>query len=299
MKDNTKALLAYLAVCFFWGSTYIAMKIGVKDLPPLLFSSSRLLIAGSIMLIYAKIKGLPFPKGIGETAKISLVGFLMLTGGMGLFVTSAQWLDAGVASIMVASVPLMMASIEVFILKEKKISALGVIGLLIGFGGIVFLSMGVNGIGNANIKGVFFILSACLFWSIGSVYSKRVKTESALVTNIAIQMLAGGFVLLIIGLSLGEASRFVLTMNSALAIIYLVIFGSIIGYSAYIYVLKAWPIAKAGTYAYINPVIAVLLGALILGESITYKVVISLIIILTGVLLVQKSKIEKIHIENE
>lgn len=290
MSNNTKTILAYLSVCFFWGSTYIAIRIGVRDLPPMLFAGIRLFIAGSIMLIYAKARGFKFPKRIKDISKISLIGLFMLTGGTGLLVTAEQWVDAGVASIVVSCIPLMMVFIEAFILKKRKIGIGGVVGLFMGFGGVVFLSLGSQAAMSVSTKGILVLLGASIFWSVGSVYSKAVHVECALVVSIGIQMLVGGIGNLAIGASLGEISAFKLTLNSSLSIIYLVFFGSIVGYSSYIYVLKMWPISKASTYAYVNPIVAVVLGALILGETITYKVVIALVIILSGVILVQRSK---------
>ena len=290
MSKNTKTILAYLSVCFFWGSTYIAIRIGVEDLPPMLFAGIRLFPAGCIMLVYAKAKGLRFPSRFTDIGKISLMGILMLTGGTGLLVTAEQWVDAGVASIVVAAIPLMMVVIEAFIFKEIKIGAGGIIGLIVGFGGVAFLSLGSQGAASISTKGVLFLLAASVFWASGSVYSKTVRVECALTASIGIQMLAGGLGNLIIGTALGEIPSFRLTPDSSLALIYLMFFGSIVGYSSYVYVLKNWPISKAGTYAYVNPIVAVVLGALVLGEAVTYKVVIALVIILSGVILVQKSK---------
>jgi drug/metabolite transporter (DMT)-like permease len=293
-NKNTKPLLAYLAVSFIWGSTYIAIRVGVMDLPPLLFASSRVLIAGIILAIFAKLKGYSFPSNFKDIGKISTVGLLMLLGGGGLIVTASQWVDAGIASIVVATVPLMMALIEALFLKQVKIGVLGIIGLFIGFGGVVYLSMGDMGSSATSTKGVLFLLLASLSWSAGSIYSKSITTKNSMITTISIQMLAGGIGLLILGLILGEAKLFIPTLNSMLSLLYLVTFGSIIAYSCYIYVLKQWSAAKAGTYAYINPIVAVLLGGIVLGEQITYKVIISLAIILAGVLLVQRSKAKNI-----
>ena len=221
---------------------------------------------------------------------MSLTGILMLTGGNGLLVTAEQWVDAGVASIVVATIPLMMFVIEAFILKEKKIGPLGIAGLVIGFAGVAFLSLGSHSDVSFNAKGILVLLVASVFWAAGSVHSKTVRVDCSLVAIIGIQMLAGGLGNLAIGTAFGEIPAFKLTLDSSLALLYLIFVGSIVGYSSYIYLLKHWPISKASTYAYVNPIVAVILGALILGESITYKVVIALVIILSGVILVQKSK---------
>lgn len=293
MRDKTKTILAYLAVCFFWGSTYIAIRIGVRDFPPMLFAGIRIFIAGSIMLAFAKIRGLKFPKTIKETWKISLIGLFMLTGGTGLLVTAEQWVDASIASIVVAGIPLMMVIIESIFTKSRKINLVTIVGLLLGFTGVVFLALGNGSVSAISTKGILVLLAASLFWSIGSVYSKNVKIECALTVSIGIQMLIAGVGNILIGGVLGEFSRLAPSMDSILALVYLVFFGSIIGYSSYIYVLKMWPITKASTYAYINPIVAIILGSLILKESITLKSIIALAIILSGVILVQRFKSKK------
>lgn len=291
---NLKAVFAYLAVCFFWGSTYIAIRIGVKDLPPMLFASIRFIIAGSIMFVFTKIKRFSFPDNFKETAKLSLVGLILIIGGNGLLVIAEQWIHSGIASLIVATIPLNMTIIEIFILKQKKIGLMGIIGLILGFGGVIFLSISGGISSNINIKGVILLLLASLSWSIGSIYSKTIKTKCSMAANISIQMLAGGLGLLIIGLISGEASQFKLTLDSSISLLYLIFFGSIIGYSCYIYVLSKWSASKVGTYAYINPIVAVILGAVILHEPITYNIIISLVIIILGVILVHQSKMKKI-----
>ncbi len=294
MNENKKVLLAFLAVSFFWGSTYLAIRIGVEDLPPFLFAGLRFLIAGSLMLAYAKWKGHAFPTEIKDVTKVSIVGLLMLLGGNGLVVYAEQWVHSGIASLLVSTVPLTIAVIEIFILRQKKMHYTGFIGLLIGFGGVAYLALGDSSGTVIDLLGTVLLLIASTSWSIGSVFSKTFETKSAITTNIGIQMLAGGLGLTLVGLVLGELSRFQFTPNSFWSLVYLIFFGSLIGYSCYIYVLAKWPASKAGTYAYINPVVAVLLGAAILNEPFTPAVILSMVIIIGGVFLVQRAKIENI-----
>jgi drug/metabolite transporter (DMT)-like permease len=293
-SEDKKAILAYLAVCFFWGSTYLAIRIGVQVVPPFIFAATRLIIAGALVLIYSKIKGYDFPKTKKEYRRISIVGILLLVGGNGLVVFSEQWLPSGIASLIVACVPLFMAIIEVGILKMKRISLRGVLGLIIGFGGVVFLVLNGGIIGETHFFGVIIILIATFSWSAGSVYSKTFKLDCSIIVSIGIQMLVAGIVLFAVGAIRGEISQVEWTMQGILSIVYLITFGSIVGYSSYIYVLSKWPAARAGTYAYVNPIVAVILGSIFLQEKITVNMVISMFVILTGVLLVQKSKIDNV-----
>ena len=279
-REEIKVVAAYIVVCIVWGSTYLGIRIGVSDFPPELFSGIRNLVAGSIILMYARVKGLEFPKSSIDIRRLATVGFLLLCGSMGLISWAEQWVHSGVASLMVASSPLMMALIETFVFKENTLGIKGWAGLLIGFGGVGFQVMSASGTGSIDIFGSILVNLAAFFWSSGSVYSNRCKAAGSVVTHIGIQLLAGGVGLTTAGLLLGEASRVRFTVKSMAAMAYLIIFGSILAYSCYIYVLGKWPSSRAGTYAYVNPLVAVTLGFLVLGEPITYHTIISMVVIL-------------------
>ncbi len=165
-------------------------------------------------------------------------------------------------------------------------------GLLLGFGGVVYLIIGNGATAVIDLKGLLIVMLASLFWATGSVHSKTIKFEGHIFASIGTQMLAGGVGLAIASLIKGEFAELHFTQNSILAILYLVVFGSLVGYSCYIYILQKWSSAKAGTYAYVNPIVAIILGGLVLGEPITLSVVISMIIVIIGIVLVQSSKAE-------
>jgi len=289
-NDDRKAILAYLCVCIFWGSTYLAIRIGVSEFPPALFAGIRFLLAGSLIIGYAKLKGLEFPRSVVDLKKISFVGLLLLAGGNGLLVWVSQWVHSGTASLFVATMPLYMAILEMLLPNSKRLSLKGWTGLLIGFSGVILLVFANSGTEAIDLKGIILLLCGPLLWAVGSIYSKSFKASGSLLANIGIQMLAGGLLLTLIGLSLGEAQGLSLTIKGIGTLIYLTLFGSIVGYSCYIYILQKWPAAKAGTYAYINPPVAVLLGTLVLNEPFTIQIILSSFIILTGVFLVQTSK---------
>lgn len=284
---------AYIAICVFWGSTYLAIRIGVQELPPLLFAGIRFLIAGSIIMGYAGVKKLPFPERYQDFISFSIIGLLLLFGGNGLVVIAEQWVHSGIASLLVATVPLFMALIEFVFIRKEQLSWKGWLGLFVGFAGVGILVMSDDLSSAVDPLGALLLTSASLCWAGGSVYSKTLKPTGSVVTHIGIQMLAGGTALTLTGIVLGEGTRFHLTATGIGAMVYLIIFGSLIGYSAYIYLLHKWPAARVGTYAYVNPVIAVLLGALVLGERLTPSVLIATAVILFGVLLVQTAKVSK------
>lgn len=289
-NEESKVVAAYIAVCILWGSTYIAVRIGVSAFPPELFAGIRFIISGSLMLLYAKLKGLEFPTNLKSIRDQSIVGLFLLLGGNGLLVWAAQWMHSGVTSLLVATIPLFLAVIELFIPGRPRIDFKGWLGLIIGFSGVALLVLSGSGGGGANIKVTAAILLASCLWAIGSLYSKGFTSTGSMVSNIGVQMLAGGISLCIVGISLGELSKVSLSVKGIGAMLYLIVFGSLIGYSSYIYMLQKWPAAKAGTYAYVNPPVAFVLGALVLGEPFTITVLFSTVIILVGVLLVQLSK---------
>lgn len=287
--EKIKEISAYIAVCIFWGSTYLAIRIGVGELPPMFFAGIRFLIAGSLVLIFAYTKGMDFPKKFGEIKKIAIVGILLLFVCNGAMVWAEQLVPSGMASILAATVPLFMALIE-FVIWGKKINLKGFGGLILGFGGVVILMAAHSGMEQVNIKYVMLVLFSNFMWAVGSIYSKTFKASGNTITHIGIQMFAASIMLLISSVSIGEFSRIHMSFKGAAATAYLIVFGSLIGYSCYIYILSKWPSAKAGTYAYINPMVAVLLGVVILNESINFITILSIIIILGGVFLVQTSK---------
>jgi len=290
--ENKKVVLAYIAVCILWGSTYLAIRIGVSELPPTIFAGIRFTIAGALMFGYAIFKGLSMPKNISEVFKISIVGIFLLVGGNGALVWAETRISSGVASLMVATVPLFMALIEALLPSKSKLNGKGWLGLFIGFIGVSFLVLSDWNKALIDTTGMSLLIISALSWASGSVYSKSFTSSAATISNIAIQMLSGGICLSIIGTFLGEFSRVHFTNKGLGALLYLVVFGSMIGYSCYIYILQKWPAAKAGTYAYVNPMVAVMLGAIFLGEAISIKIILATITILGGVILVQTSKLK-------
>ncbi len=292
-REEMKVVAAYIVVCIVWGSTYLGIRIGVSDFPPELFSGIRNLVAGSVVLLYARLKGLEFPNSRIDIRRLATVGFFLLCGSMGLISWAEQWVHSGVVSLIVASSPLMMALIEMIIYRENVLDLKGWAGLLIGFGGVGILVMSASGTGSIDVLGSILVVLAALCWATGSVYSRRFKASGSIVTHIGIQMLTGGIGLTTAGLLLGEASRVRFTLKSMAAMAYLIVFGSILAYSCYIYVLRKWPSARAATYAYINPLVAVSLGFMVLGEPITYYTIISMVVILGGVIMVQASQVSR------
>lgn len=286
------AILAYITVCLLWGSTYLAIKVAVLDLPPMLSAGIRFLCAGLIMFVYARWKHRPLPTR-DQICHQSIVGLFLLLGGNGLVVTGSQWIHSSVAALLFATVPLFIGVEELILPGGERLGWSGWLGLIVGFGGVALLVLtGQDNLG-ITFKGAGIILLGALSWASGTVYSKRILSGGAMEMNLSIQMLTAGIGFLCAGLLLGEVGHASISLPGALAILYLIIFGSLLGYNAYIYLISVWPTAKAGTYAYINPFVAIFLGHFILQEPITIYVFLGTGIILAGVFLVQFSKIKK------
>ncbi len=289
MKNNL-ALLSYLTVCIVWGSTYLAIRVGVTDMHFLAFTGIRYFTAGVIMLTIAKINKWSFPRSGNEYKIIIIAGLLLLFISNGLISWGSQWLESNMTALLVASLPLFMALIEHFLPGAPRIGKFGWVGLIIGFVGVAFLVSP-----HINIKGEIFIamvavLVASLNWAAASIYLKRKTLTTSIMPIAGIQMVAAGTAFLISAFLTGELTLSETSTRGYIAMFYLIIFGSTIAYTAFNYMIKVMPAAKAGTYAYVNPVIAVILGALILQEAVTLQSVVSAAIILGGVVIVQVSK---------
>src|SRR5438309_1075828 len=286
-----KALVAYLLVCVFWGSTYLAIRVGVGELPPFLFAGLRFFIAGAILFAGALAFCDRAPRRAVDWLTLVIVGLFLLAGGNAFVVWAEQYTPSGAASIFVVTVALWMAFFDAVIPGGS--GALGwrvIAGLILGFLGTGLL-VGANPaeILHADLRGPIALTCASASWSLGSVYGKRHKTATSPYVGAALQMLAGGGAVVLLGTALGEWSRWHLTAKGAGAVVYLVVFGSILGYSAYTYALRHASPTIVGTYAYVNPVIAVLLGWLILREPVTARTFVAMAMILGAVVWIQFS----------
>ncbi len=286
-----RALAAYLVVCVVWGSTYLAIRIGVGELPPFLFAGLRFLIAGGVLAAVALALGDHLPRRAVDWRTAAIVGVLLLGGGNSFVVWAEQYTASGVASLFVVTVALWMAFFDAVIPGGTgELNWRVVIGLVAGFIGTALLvGASPRALLHADLRGPIALTCASASWSLGSVYAKRHPTQSSPYIGAAIQMIVGGAVVALAGTLLGEWSTFHLTARGAAATAYLVVFGSIVGYSAYVYALHHASPTIVGTYAYVNPVIAVFLGWLLLHEPITPRTVVATSLILGAVVWIQFS----------
>ncbi len=286
------AILSYLTVCVVWGSTYLAIRVGVTDMPFLVFAGVRFFTAGSIIMLASRVMGWKFPERFDDYKTIALAGIMLLFISNGLVCWAEQWIDSGLTALLLAATPLFMALIEVIVPHEHRIGRFGWVGLIIGFIGVIYLFSPHLTLEGRTLPAMLAVLGASLNWAIASIYLKRRIVSGSMMPNVGIQMFAAGTLFLLAaafygGISLEEAST-----NGFVALFYLIFIGSILAYTAFNYMIKALPMAKAGTYAYVNPVVAVILGYLILDEVVTAQTIVAALIILGGVVLVQVSKVK-------
>jgi drug/metabolite transporter (DMT)-like permease len=286
-----RALFAWLLVCVFWGSTYFAIKIGVGVLPPFLFAGLRFVAAGALLLTGTLAFGDRLPRQAKDWIRASIAGVMLLAGGNAFVVWAEQYTPSGVASVFVVTVALWMAFFDSIIPGGSgRLGWRVIVGLLVGFlGTSLLVGASPREILAADLRGPIALTCASAFWSLGSIYAKRQPTAASPYVTAAIQMLAGGTFVTLVGTVLGEWGAWHLSGRGALAMSYLVLFGSIVGYSAYSYALRHAPATIVGTYAYVNPVIAVLLGGVLLSEPITGRMVIAIGMILAAVVWIQFS----------
>ncbi len=288
-KTDTRGLIAWFNICIVWGTTYLAIRIGVEHIPPMLFAGVRWIIAGTGFILYLRFSGKSFP-AIKELIPVAIPGILMLGLGNGLVVVAEQWIPSGLAALLITTLPFWIVGIESIIPSGVKLNKIIFSGLILGLIG-VFLIFSDNFkylFIKQNLIGVLSLMAAVFFWSLGTIYSKYKNVNVHPLMGASVQMLVAGVLQTIVGLSLGEASQFYFERNSMLALAYLIIIGSIVGYGSYIYAIKKLPLSLVSTYAYINPIIALFLGWLVLDEKLTLQIVIAAIVILAGVAIVKK-----------
>lgn len=288
-QKNYKALFSLLSIYVIWGTTYLAIRIGVNDLPPVLFTGLRWLAAGPIMVSIMLLQKHKLPNK-DDLKHLTIIGLLLLGGGNGFVVFAEQWVPSGLTALLITTVPFWVVGIESFYPIKKKVNSLIIIGLFLGLIGVLLIFGGdLNKIFDPSyFKGVIGLMIAVFLWSVGTVYSKHKKVSVHPLMGAAIEMIIAGVVITLFGLILGEVKYFHFTNESLLAYLYLVVFGSLLGYGSYIYAIAHLPISLVSTYAYVNPIIALFLGWLILGEPITIWIIIASIVILVGVTLIKR-----------
>ena len=283
---TTQIVLAFAIVYLVWGSTYLAIRIGVQVLPPALFAGVRFVIAGCLMLLYAWWRGARLPTAARDWRNIAVTSLLMLVGANGLVTWSEQWIESNQAALIIATSALWLSWMGTWGAQGERLNGLTLLGLGLGFGGVALLVYSGLSLKTApNLAYAGLILSPAL-WAAGSVWSRRAPVGCPPAMTAALQTLFAGVVMSTLGVVLGEPARWVWERDSLLALAYLILFGSCLAYGAYLWLVYQVPPARLGTYAYVNPAVAVLLGWWLLDEHLNSTQVLGTVIILAGVVTV-------------
>jgi len=296
-KTQWTVILAFAAVYIIWGSTYIALLIGIQSIPPFLLSALRFLFAGTLLCGWCLVKRESFPsvKSIGVN---SVAGILTLFCGTVSVAWAEQYISSSLAAIIVTAIPFWFIILDKkqwsFYFNNKTIIA----GLLIGFTGVIILvgfdkEYSANNTQNNQLVGILAVIAGGIGWTSGSLFAKYRPTGSPLLVNTALQLLSAGVFCILVSYLSGEWKNFSfssVSSNAWLALFYLATMGSIVAYSSYLFLLKVRPPALVSTYVYVNPIVALLLGAIFVNEPVTWVKILALTIILGGVLLVNLSK---------
>lgn len=295
-------LAAYAAIYFIWGSTYLGVKIAVETLPPYLMTAGRFLIAGGALYAIALLRGAPHPSA-GEWPRAAGIGALVVGVGFGVFGWAQQFVASSLAAILAATMPLWMVLLDWLVFRGPRPTMRIAVGIVLGFAGIVILAAPAGneaGDSRSAMIGIVTLLAASVAYTLGSLFSRHSSKALDPLMSAAMQMLAGGAMVLLAGFVMGEWATLrdaiahdAISARSFAAFAYLTIFGSAIAYTAYIWLLAVDRPARVATYAYVNPVVAVLIGWAVADERITMRILGGGAVILVAVLLIGLSKTKR------
>jgi drug/metabolite transporter (DMT)-like permease len=293
---------ALVAVWIIWGTTYLAIRVVNESIPPLLGAAARFLIAGAILYLFAARRG--DRRGDKPTSaqwrSAAIIGTLLVFGGNGLVALAEESIASGLAALLVAMVPLWLALFD-RVLFGKRLRPLAIVGLAGGFGGAALLAAGSLE-GESDPTGVALVIGATLLWTSGSLYARRADLPRRPLVGAGMEMLCGGTVQLTVGIAIGELSDLepsAMTSRSVYAVLYLIVFGSLIAFSCYVWLIRSAPTPLVATYAFVNPMVAVVLGALILNEEITPRTLVAGLVIVASVALIVLSQREQTTSEED
>ena len=299
---KTKIWLALLALYVVWGSTYLAILFAVETIPPFMHAGFRFLISGAILYTWRRRAG-DAPPTTGNWRSTAIVGTALLLGGNGLVAWAEQSVPSGIAALMISTAPFWLVLFESMRTGGAKPNRLSILGLLIGFAG-VFILIGpaeiTGGEGSIDPFGAFLLLLAPFFWSLGSIYARGADMPKSTLLSTGMQMLTGAVALFIVSGIKGEFNGFSLdqvSTRSWLGLLYLITFGSLIGFVSYGWLLHNAPVSLTSTYAYVNPVVAVFLGYFFAGETLNGRILIATVIIISSVILINRSRMVKVKTE--
>ncbi|MFK8015514.1 MAG: EamA family transporter [Gammaproteobacteria bacterium] len=286
MSSRYGILMAFALVNAVWGTTFLAIRVGVQDLPPGLFGGVRFLLGGLIMIVVARLLKQSLPRTWADWKVILITGFLMVVGGNGLVTWAEQWLPSNQAALLVTASALWMALLGTLGPKGVALTPRVIFGLALGFAGTTVMFWPESGFSSEYLWAQLAALGSSFLWSVAAIYLRNAELETREIPFAAAQMLSGGLMMCVIGVLAGELPRWEMTTNGALSLSYLVVMGSCIAYSAYLWMIPRAAPATLGTIAYIVPVIATFAGWGLLGERLSGAQFFGMAVIVVGVAIV-------------
>jgi drug/metabolite transporter (DMT)-like permease len=283
-------LLAFAIIYFVWGSTFLAIRVGVREAPPFLLAAMRFFVAGIALYAWMRARGTPSPT-VREWRAVTVVAFLIFVLDYGLVFWAETRVPSGITAVMLATIAAFMAISEIFILRTQKLTPRLAIALLVGLCGVGVLVSHTISLGEAPIDtaGACALVVAAMSWSVASALTRRLPLPAAKVMSSGSQMLVGGVLLAVTAALLGEFRGFhvqAVSRTAWFALLYLIVAGSIVAFTAYVWLLHHESPTKVGTYAYVNPVIAVLLGYFLGGETLGARTVVGTLMVLISVIVI-------------
>lgn len=292
-----KALLAFGIIYFVWGSTFLAIRVGVREVPPLILASMRFFIAGALLFAWLRLKGTPSPTD-REWMAASVLSICIFVVDYGLLFWAEQRVPSGIAAVMLATIPVFMALSEILILRTQQLTARLAFALLVGIGGVSVLVSRSLSLGETPIDraGAVALVVAAMSWSIASALTRKLPLPANKAMSSGAQMLAGGILLAVTAAGFGEFRGFHISTVSRgawYALAYLIVAGSIVGFTAYVWLLHHESPTKVGTYAYVNPVVAVIVGYFLGGETVGPRTLLGTALVLVSVIVITTTRAKK------
>jgi drug/metabolite transporter (DMT)-like permease len=296
-RPTWKTLLAFAIIYFVWGSTYLAIRVGVREVPPFLLAAMRFLAAGVVLCGWTIARG-ERPPSSREWASASILAVLIFVLDYGLLFWAEQRVPSGIAAVMMATIPVFMALSEIVLLRTLRLTLRLALALLVGMGGVAALMSRSLRLGGTPIDsvGAAALIVASMSWSISSALTRKLPLPSSKVMSSGAQMLAGGIFLTLAAAALGEFRNFhpsTVSSGAWLALVYLIVAGSIVAFTAYVWLIHHESPTKVGTYAYVNPLVAVLLGYFMGGEALGLRTILGTLFVLIAVVMITTTRARK------
>ncbi len=280
-----RIILAFFCIYFLWGTTFLAIRIAVEELPPLFAAGSRFFIAGAALYLFMRLRGATPPTRI-QWRNLALTGLVMFVAEYGPLFWAEKYVTSGIVSVLAATIPILTLILEIIILRQKHFHASTLISTLLGFAGVGLLMVHIDG-GSVSIIPCIAVLLGSICWSLGSIFNRSLDMPKARPVTSGATMMLGGIGLLALSAAIGEMHPFPhVSLRAAGAVLYLIVFGSLVAFTAYIWLLGHMPASRVSSYAYVNPIVAVALGHFAAAEPVTFRTLAGTSLVLISVFLI-------------